>query len=609
MGEGAGFEVPEWLAGLEAIRGGAVAKAAEGAPPPTVPVRISPAEVRHCSILAVEVQGLDAVRKALTPDEARYVESHVFQLMFDVLNLHDGVVEPGKGEPWGGEMMGYFGARYADERISDRAVHAALVLRDKMQATGRVLASKGLPLTTRASVYYAEATLEQPAGAPEPLVVGKPVDCARELRKNAKPDTVLVTQRMSTFLGDAFLYADTQDIYFEPLDATLTIVEVSGVNPKSSDPWIHRRGRLTTPFYGRTDEMDLLLDAYEQAKAGTARPIVWVKGAQGTGKSRLLNELRARLQTGPAKPLVLFADYPEYSPGELGLFETLFIHASVYLRAEVLALLHEHALEPEQKKQAYITAMKSFHRGLNAPPLVLMIDDLNRAEAGTLEFLARVIPEVQPAQNLICFFSAGRTYQIPGALQPPGGFPPIELEPLPERITVQMLDYLCRHWHMPYTLFEDLVEKCEGNPLYLEDLFYYRVEGGFVARDRGGNWVWAHPPESFSAPAHLNDLLLSELNLLNPESRRLLQWCSVLSQPFRFATLEVLAGQFLPQLRAKELEKALLILADQGFLRLFIRRSDKGIETGRFSSDLLRQALERTVLKTNKQLLVETAGG
>lgn len=608
MGEGVAFEVPAWLTGLQAIRGGTVARTAE-APPAALPVRISQAEVRHCSILAVEIQGLDAVQKALPPDEAQYIEHHVFQLMFDTLNLHDGVVEPGKGEPWGGDAVGYFGARYVDERISDRAAHAAVVLRDKIHSTNEVLASKGLALTTRAGIYYAEATLEPPPDSAELRVVGKPVDCARELRKNAKPDSIMITQRMAVFLGEAFLYGASQDIYFEPLDATLTIVEVTGVNPQSPDPWIHRRGRLVTPFYGRTDELDLLLDAYEQAKTGTAKPIFWVKGAQGLGKSRLLNELRARLALASAKPLVLFANYPEYSPGVLGLFETLFVHASVYLRAEVVSLLHEAALDPERKKEAYITAMKSFHRGLNAPPLVLMIDDMDRADAETIEFLTRAIPEVQPAQNLVCYFSAGRSFQIPAGLLPPGGFPPMDLEPLPERIIVQILDYLCRHWHMPYTLFEDLLEKCEGNPLYLEDLFYYRVEGGFVSRDKTGNWVWAHPPESFAAPAHLNDLLLSELNPLSPDSRRLLQWCSVLSQPFRFSTLEVLAGQFLPGMKPKDLEKALLILSDQGFLRLFIRRSDKAVETGRFTSELLRQALERTVLKTNKQLLVETAGG
>ena len=71
------------------------------------------------------------------------------------------------------------------------------------------------------------------------------------------------------------------------------------------------RGGGLTRFVGREDELGLLLERWNLARGGTGQ-VVLLCGEPGIGKSRILNELRARLEQERA-PSLRFHCSPYYA--------------------------------------------------------------------------------------------------------------------------------------------------------------------------------------------------------------------------------------------------------------------------------------------------------
>ena len=162
------------------------------------------------------------------------------------------------------------------------------------------------------------------------------------------------------------------------------------------------------------------------------------------------------------------------------------------------------AVDPVQRDDRLLLAVRAFLGGLATAdePLLLFIDDLQWADAATLEVLASLVaggsdlgpvllvlacrPEetaaVEAARTLVAAVAAGAPTQLV-----------LNVPPLPLEV-VQTLFAETFHVDAPATraLAELLVGKTAGNPLFLRRLLRFLQQAGLLSRNPGtGVWGWS----------------------------------------------------------------------------------------------------------------------
>jgi predicted ATPase len=179
----------------------------------------------------------------------------------------------------------------------------------------------------------------------------------------------------------------------------------------------------TSQFIDRQNELKQIWNQYEAAKEGSTR-VMLMGGAIGIGKTRLLEEVAARVRKDGAIVLQGSATELEGMPPYLPFLEALGqhirvtspdqLHQQVAGTAPILAsILPElavrlgelpamYSLPPDQMRLRLYEAIGTFLEAISLPRiLVLMLDDLHWADAASLELLCFIVRHHQKAKLLI----------------------------------------------------------------------------------------------------------------------------------------------------------------------------------------------------------------
>ena len=134
-------------------------------------------------------------------------------------------------------------------------------------------------------------------GRQEQLALGETPNIAARIQGLAQPDTMAVSEAIYQLIQG---YFDCQDLGAQTLRGVAEPLHVYRVLQASG-----ARGRLDvavtrglTPLVGREQEVGLLLERWEQAKAGHGQ-VVLLTGEAGIGKSRLVHMLKAQVAHQP----------------------------------------------------------------------------------------------------------------------------------------------------------------------------------------------------------------------------------------------------------------------------------------------------------------------
>jgi hypothetical protein len=228
-------------------------------------------------------------------------------------------------------------------------------------------------------------------------------------------------------------------------------------------------------------------------------------------------------------------------------------------------------------------------------PLILLVDDLERAAAGAVARLQSLIEVADEARILI--LGAYRP-TAPGIPDPPvhrlrrtlpgkgESFLHLRLEGLDEAGVAEWARETFRGSEPPPSLVRWLHAATGGHPARLEATLAHLVETGAARRESGG-WHFTEDPEARTIPAFADSL--ADLGALAPEVAAVLGSASVLGDEFDAVTLARLLGE-----DELEVEDRLALGVHYGVLRnLGERALDDGEVTSlfRFTSPHLRAAL------------------
>jgi DNA-binding SARP family transcriptional activator len=311
---------------------------------------------------------------------------------------------------------------------------------------------------------------------------------------------------------------------------------------------------------GRTAELDVLTEAVQRGLHDTF-VLVQIEGEAGLGKTRLLDELTTRLadaRIGRATCSELQRHLP-YVPLAAALRDAL-VGADLGGYPPALAqVLPELSRDRDKLEFETIEVLEALVALVDAhAPLVLMIDDLHRADGETVAALAYLHRRVSGIPGAVVVTrDVGAWGDFLGRLSPDAG---VRLEPLTEQDLA----------HVP---IEGLHESTGGNP---------RFVAAAVAAGRPTAWSTT-----------LNEALVAQCRAEGPRAFRALTAAAILEQPFRPEPLADILDTD-PITLTEELER----LCERRVLRI------DGLGF-RFRYELVREVLRETVSPARRRLLAE----
>jgi adenylate cyclase len=567
------------------------------APAPTPAPAAVDADRRPVSVLFADVAGFTTLGEQLDPEDVRAFQDDLFQELRGAIERHGGFVEKFVGDA----VMATFGAPVAHEDDPERALRAALALHDAMTEVNRVWERQiGRRLALHVGVNTGPVVAGTLGAAADGAyaVTGDTVNTAARLQSAAAPGQTFVGRATYLRTQHAFAFGPVEEVRLkgkaEPVAAfsLLRALETPG-----SARGLGTLG-LAAPLVGRDVELARMLAAFERVAAGRAE-VVSLVGEAGIGKSRLLDELLARLakegrlehaalrraagsSTGEPTYGILAAffregyglaasDSPEVIRRKLAAgLEAIGAGEEerarvITLAGHVLDLPRDPAaarLDPEQiGRQILLGIRMVFERRLARGPLLLVVEDAHWADAASVELLCAMADRLADRPLLVVF--ASRPDPALDAL-PTGraAHTVIHLDPLSASDGQALLGALfgASAGELPAGLGELLARRAGGNPFYLEELVRELIADGVLIHE-GGRWTSRAGAAPADVPLTVQGLILSRLDRLPASARRIAQEAAIQGPEFDGRVLELVAGD------AAACESALARLREAGLVR------------------------------------------
>lgn len=327
-------------------------------------------------------------------------------------------------------------------------------------------------------------------------------------------------------------------------------------------------GRPLVPFVGRQRELAIVGDQLAQAERGRGQ-VVAVLGGPGIGKSRLVYELtRADRVRGwrilncravshgvttPSLPVVdLLKSYFSIEDRD----DTRSIRRRVTSKLLVLdrqfaALLSPllsmldvpvedkqwERLDPAQRRLHAMEACKRVMlRESQMQPLLLVFEDLHWIDNETQAFLDNLIDSLPGAQVLLLASYRPEYKHHWGAKT---YYTQLRIDPLTDESAQAMLHTLLGDDPSLLAVQRLLIERTEGNPLFLEESVQTLVETGALHGCRGAYRLTA-PPTSIEIPATVQAILAARIDRLAPNDKHLLQAAAVIGKDVPYSLLHAI---------------------------------------------------------------------
>ena len=569
------------------------------------------AERRPLTILQCRVAGLMDLSKRLDPEDLGSAIASCQECIRAIVDRHRGNV----ANCAGAEVHAYFGHQQADEDDAERAVEAGLEI---TKAVGGLKIEAGGPLQASVSIATGVVVVGEPQnGGSAAPTVGEIHFIAARLLSAAPPGKVLISGGTRRLLGKLF---DCRPIDTGSGDTPAFEVLTRSTVESRFEALERRRD---SALVGRDEELELLTRRWHQTKQGSGR-VLLVVGEPGIGKSRLVQALRDRVgseartqtvfhcsphhQSSALHPVIerlarasgierddkadtrlnkleaLLAQSGEGNPEEIALLSSLLsIPASDRFPVP--------ALPPQRLKERTFAALMAYLKRMTGlGPLLAIFEDIHWIDPTSLELLSWMV-EQAPTMGILIVATSRPEFKVPW--------------PTSRHTSSMLLGRLDRYEghalisaltggrSLPPDVIEQILDRTDGVPLYIEELSRTIMESGLL-RANINHFELIGSLDSRAIPPTLHASLLARIDRLGPV-REIAQVGAAVGRRFSFAQIAAVAALPVAELEAR---LAQLVAAE-----LIYQRGTPPDASYEFKHALVQDAAYASLLRTRRKQL------
>ncbi len=507
---------------------------------------IAGGERRQATIAFADIVGYSEQCSRHDPEQVQTMLSSFFAAMDRVLEAYGGTVFDRAGDA----VMAVFGAPVAHGNDAQRAVRAAL---DMHAAAAGLTCCDGQPLRLHIGLAGGEvvAATIRGAGTSKYSVTGDPVNLAARLNALAASGDTLISDALYRVVADSVEALGMGERTLKGLAQPVLVWQVRALRAEHAQ-------RL--PFVGRQAELAQLGGALDAVHATGAGITIIVRGDAGIGKSRLVDEIRARAvargfanvsgqvldfgvgkgQDAVARLLksLLEVVLPEdetarraalqraLASGLVAADEEVFINELLDLEQPPALKTTFDAMDNATRvRRSGETLAAVVRRAAVLQPRLVCVEDVHWASADLLRHLAALAIDAACAPIVLVLTSRIEGDPLDRAWRAAiHGSPMLTLDLAPLR--AQDAQLLARSLVDASSRFAlQCIERAEGNPLFLEQLLR-------VARES----------EEPVVPPTIQSLVLERMDRLPIADRLALQVAAVIGKRFSLDDLRAIGG-------------------------------------------------------------------
>ena len=521
-------------------------------------------ERKHVTALFSDLTGYTAMSEQLDPEEVKEITTLIFDEISKIISKYEGFIEKFAGDA----VMALFGAQKAHEDDPIRAIKAAREIHSVVNSVSpkyEKIIKQPLSMHTGINtglVVTGDINLAKGTHG----VAGEVLNVAARLSSMGKPEEILVGQNTYHQAEGYFNFAELDSISIKGKSEPIQIYKVLSLKEKPVK--IHRLHGLRADLIGRKVEMGQIVEAVHKLIKDKKGSVVSICGAAGTGKSRLIEELRSDLNFNEIQWLEGHA-YPHsqnipYYPLKDLLNKTLQIEENdppkmvkekvengiSRLVGEEISLVpyigslfsisypEIEDVSPEfwklQLKKAVETTLTSLAQN---SPTIICLEDLQWADPSFLDLLRLILSDIREPLLFLCSYrpivSIFTSHQIAAMASI---YKEVRLQDLSASESQNMVESLLKATSIPSDLQRFVQDKVEGNPFYIEEVINSLIETETLVKDNGG-WKVTRPISDADISSSIHGVISGRLDRLEVETKRILQEASVIGRAFLYDIL------------------------------------------------------------------------